>query len=30
MALPTNFFMLLMALSLFLINYQAWQSVSGK
>jgi Zn-dependent protease len=30
MALPTNFFMLLMAFSLFLINYQAWQSVSGK
>jgi Zn-dependent protease len=30
MALPRNFFMLLMAFSLFLINYQAWQSVSGK
>lgn len=30
MALPTNFFMLLMAFSLFLINYQAWQSVGGK
>ena len=30
MALPTNFFMLLMAFSLLLINYQAWQSVSRR
>jgi Zn-dependent protease len=29
LAMPRNFFMLLMAFSLFLINYQAWQSVSG-
>jgi Zn-dependent protease len=30
MALPRNFFMLLMAFSLCLINFQAWQSVSGR
>jgi Zn-dependent protease len=30
LALPRNFWMLLMAFSLFLINYQAWQSVSGR
>jgi Zn-dependent protease len=29
-AFPRNFFMLLMAFSLFLINFQAWQSVSGR
>jgi Zn-dependent protease len=29
-ALPSNIFRLLIAFSLFLINYQAWQSVSGR